>query len=228
VPDAAEPWGPSPARPRRRVRLAVVLAGIILAAALGTWVVARDSSPRSATVSSQPTKTAARGAKASGSYTLLDGTGTDLAALRGQPTLLWFIASGCASCAASIPVVASQLPTFAAARTRILALGLYGAFDNGRTGLGELASFGRTYAHSAFSDPTWTWAMASAGLTTAYDPGGVPDEYFLLDASGQTVYAGSVPVSTMGALLAHLRSLTGVRLPGASSAPAPQPVATLP
>ena len=120
--------------------------------------------------------------------------------------------------------MASYLSAFAAARTRVLALGLYGAFDNGGPGLNELASFGRTYATSAFSDPTWTWALASLRLTTAYDPEGVPDEYFLLDPAGRVVYAGATPVSTISTLLDHLDSLTGTRGPLPSSAP----VGTLP
>jgi hypothetical protein len=32
----------------------------------------------------------------------------------------------------------------------------------------------------------------------------VPDEYFLLDRTGRGVYQASVPVSAIGALLAHL------------------------
>ncbi len=50
--------------------------------------------------------------------------------------------------------------------------------------------------------------MASEPLTAAFDPSGTPDAYVLLDAAGHVTYHNSVPVSTMGALLAHLPART--------------------
>jgi hypothetical protein len=142
-----------------------------------------------------------------GPLTLVNGRSTSLTAFRGRPTLVWFVADGCASCAASIPAVGSKLSAFAHADTRVLVLGIYGAFGQGDQARSQLTSFGRAAAGSKFSDPTWTWGVASAKLTTAYDPGGIPDEYFLLDRSGRVVYQGSVPVSTMGSLLKHLKEV---------------------
>jgi hypothetical protein len=163
-----------------------------------------------------------------GSFTLLDGERTTLSSYRGTPVLLWFIASGCASCEASIPAVAAHLDAFATAHTRILVLGLYGAFGEGASGRAELATFGRVAAGAAFSNPTWTWGLASARLTEAYDGEGVPDDYFLIDGAGYLVYHGSVPVSTLPALLHHLEELGGpVRSPAATTA-STSPGSTLP
>lgn len=219
--------------PRRHARVgivgAVVVAVVVVGAGLGAWVVGRGRPDGAAlTAPSRPTSTVIRGGEPSYPYTLLDGRTASVAALRGRPALLWFVAPGCSSCQASIPVMASHLPAFAAARTRVVALGLYGAFDSGGPGLKQLASFGRTYATSAFPDPTWTWALASLRLTTAYDPQGVPDEYFLLDSAGRVAYSGATPVSSVGALLAHLDSLTGTRPSGSASAPTPASPETLP
>jgi hypothetical protein len=150
---------------------------------------------------------AVAGRRATGALTLIDGKSTTLAAFRGAPVLVWFVENGCASCAASIPAVAKHLPEFSHTRTRVLVLGVYGAFGQGQPARAQLASFGRSTAGPAFADAAWTWGVASAALTTAYDPGGVPDEYFLLDRAGRTVYQGSVPVSTIGALLTHLKSV---------------------
>jgi hypothetical protein len=143
----------------------------------------------------------------SAALTLIDGKNTTLAAFLGRPVLAWFVENGCASCAASIPVVAHHLPAFTHAHTRVLVLGVYGAFGQGRSADRQLAGFGRSAAGPAFADDGWTWGVASAQLTTAYDPGGVPDEYFLLNGAGRTVYQDSVPVSTIGALLTHLKSV---------------------
>jgi len=203
--------------PRWRLRLhpvrsigvvvAVVTVGVATAACAGTGAT-RAASRASHELHAQDA-----------SITLLDGATTTLSAYRGAPTLVWFVAAGCASCEASIPVVAEHLGTFAEARTRILVLALYGAFGTGAEARSELRQFGQAAAGAAFSDPTWTWGLASATLTTAYDPDGVPDDYFLLDAAGRTVYRGSVPVSTMQALLANLRALTGVTQPAPSTRP---------
>ena len=143
-----------------------------------------------------------------GQITLLDGTSTTVASFGGRPTLVWFVAGGCASCAASVPAVAQAFPAFARARAHILVLGLYGAFSQGSQATAELTSFGRATAGAAFSDSIWTWGLASARLTAAYDPTGVPDDYFLLDPAGRIVYQSSVPASTMSALLDHLGALT--------------------
>jgi hypothetical protein len=129
--------------------------------------------------------------------------------LRGQPVLVWFVADGCASCAASIPLVAEHLDAFARSGTRVLALGLYGAFGDGRQASAALAGFAQAAAGPAFTDPAWTWGLASEQLTAAYDPDGTPDNYYLLDPSGRVTYQDSVPVSTMGALLAHLQPPAG-------------------
>jgi hypothetical protein len=121
--------------------------------------------------------------------------------------MVWFVADGCASCAVSIPAVAQHLDSFAREGARVVVLGLYGAFGQGRQGAAALAGFGKVSAGSSFSDPAWTWGLASQPLTSAYDPGGVPDAYYLIDPNGHITYENSVPVSTMGTLLAHLHHM---------------------
>jgi hypothetical protein len=164
--------------------MAIIATALMLAlAACGS------STPRDVTLPAPPgaPSGAARSTSAppDGRLTLLDGARVRLSAFRGKPRLLWFVADGCASCAASIPVVAQHFAAFARSGTQILVLGMYGAFGSGAAGRAELARFGRAAAGSAFADPTWTWGLASAHLTLAYDSGGVPDEYQLLDPSGQ-------------------------------------------
>ena len=145
---------------------------------------------------------------ASGRFVRLDGRETTLRGFLGQPLMVWFVANGCASCAASIPTVARHLSAFAAARVRVLVLGIYGAFGSiGRLARAQLAAFGRLATGRPFANRTWSWGLASAGLTSAFDPGGVPDEYFLVARDGRTVYRGATPVSTIRTLLAHLKEI---------------------
>lgn len=144
----------------------------------------------------------------SGRFVRLDGRETTLRGFLGQPLMLWFVANGCASCAASIPTVARHLSAFAAARVRVLVLGIYGAFGSiGRPARAQLAPFGRLAAGRRFANHTWSRRLASAGMTSAFDPGGVPDEYFLINRAGRTVYRGATPVSTIRTLLAHLKEI---------------------
>lgn len=135
-----------------------------------------------------------------GTFTAITGKATTIASLRGSPAMVWFVAGGCASCAASIPAVTEHLSTLHADGVRVVTLGLWGAFPSGPSGLTELAAFGHA-AGGNLGSPGWTWGMASKRLSLSYDPSGTPDEYVLINSSGHIVYRNSVPVSTMGALL---------------------------
>jgi len=169
-------------------------------AALGVLAAASGAPPPAAGAAGGGPAAAAPG----GTLTLLDHRRESLASLRGRPVLVWFVAAGCSSCEASIPAVASHLGAFTRSGTRVLVLGMYGVFGPGPVGTAELARFGKAAAGTAFARPGWTWGVASEPLTAAFDPAGIPDAYFLLDAAGHVTYQNSVPVSTMGALLAHL------------------------
>lgn len=199
-------WGGFPEAWRRSLlgAVVVVLAGG-LAACGAQSTPARSTERTGAAITPNAAASAPRRPRSRGRLTEIDGRSAALRAFEGRPLMVWFVADGCASCAASIPAVARHLAAFAHANVRVLVLGIYGAFGQGAKARAELASFGRSAAGQRFADPAWTWAIASARLTSAYDPGGVPDEYFLLDRVGGTVYQGSVPVSTMGSLLGHLK-----------------------
>ena len=120
--------------------------------------------------------------------------------------MVWFIAAGCASCAASIPAIAANYCHLHTDGVRVVTLGLWGAFPQGRTGLAQLTGFVRSVG-GTFDSPGWEWGTASQTLSEAYDPSGTPDVYVLIDTRGRVVYRNSVPVSTMSQLLlaaAHL------------------------
>jgi len=184
-----------------RIAAAVVVLG--LGAALGVRAVTAGA-PAPAARPGGGTAAAAARAAPGGVFTLLDHRRVSLSSLRGRPVLVWFVAAGCSSCEASLPAVAAHLGAFTRTGTRVLVLGMYGVFGQGAGGTAELARFGKGAAGKAFASPAWTWGVASEQLTAAFDPSGIPDTYFLLDAAGHVTYQNSVPVSTMGALLAHL------------------------
>jgi hypothetical protein len=164
-------------------------------------------------VSSQPAVSSTTPIAPNGAFTTSTGATATIASLRGKPILVWFVAGGCASCAASIPAVSSHLDQITGRGVQVLTLGLYGAFPNGRGGVGQLLSFGRAAAGGSITRPGWKWGMASKSLSMAYDPSGTPDVYALIGADGHVRYRNSVPVSTMPQLLAAIGRLSGHPVP---------------
>ena len=116
--------------------------------------------------------------------------------------MVWFVVAGCASCAVSIPAVAQHLHQLASDHVHVVVLDLYGDLGSGKTATADLAEFGGAAAGAQYASPTWTWGLASKALSYAYDPSGMPDEYFLIAPNGHIVYQNNMPVSTMPQLLA--------------------------
>jgi hypothetical protein len=185
------------------IPLAVVIGtGAYLAAGRGT------AAPQSGGHGAGPQAAASDPAAPGGTFTAIGGKTVTIASLRGKPAMVWFVAGGCASCAASIPAVAAHLRQLTAGGLRVVTLGLAGDFPAGKQGLTDLSAFGRAAADGPVTRPGWIWGIASQGLSQAYDPGGTPDVYALISPSGHITYRGSVPVSTMPQLLAAARNVT--------------------
>jgi hypothetical protein len=207
----------SPPASRRRWKVPAAVVAVAVALAAGVLVLHARARSVSATISPQGGGAAVAevGAPApNGIFTTASGARRTIASLRGHTTLVWLVAGGCASCAASIPAVAHHLAQLQRDGVQVLTLGLYGAFDNGKPGVAQLTAFGRAAAGTNVTRPGWTWAMPSEALSIAYDPSGNPDEYFLINPDGDISYHNSVPVSTMPQLLAAAEA------PDAHTAPA--------
>ncbi len=197
---------------RRRWRWGLVAGVIFVVAGVGAYALARTGSEA---VSHETQSVVARRRLApapvtlapNGMFTTASGTTTAIAALRGTPTVVWFVAGGCATCAASIPAVAAHFDKLTHYGLRVLTLGLYGDFAPGEKGVGELLSFGRAAAGADIERPGWEWGLASKSLSLAYDPTGIPALYVLIGATGVIRYRNSVPVSTMRNLLAAAKRL---------------------
>ena len=65
----------------------------------------------------------------------------------------------------------------------------------------SIGSFATTYAGAEATNPDWSFGVASAGLTRAYDPQSNLEVYYLLNAKGQVTYMNAPLVSTMPQLL---------------------------
>ena len=198
---------------RRHRSTAVVALALVVLVGLGAYLVVGRSDPSSPAAvrasASQPISTGSAPMAPNGTFTAPTGAAATIASLRGKPTMVWFVAPGCASCAASIPAVAQQLGQLSNDGVHVVTLGLYGAFSDGKLGVAQLLSFGRAAAGTTITRPGWTWGMASEALSEAYDPSGTPDIYALIGPDGRIRYQNSVPVSTLPQLLAAVGRLTG-------------------
>jgi hypothetical protein len=202
--NAPDPTGTAPPPvTQRRWSVPAAVVAVVVALTAGVLVAHYRATSSAASPKGGGAALAKVGAPApNGVFTTANGTRKSIASQRGHTTLVWLVAGGCASCAASIPAVARHLAQLQAKGVQVLTLGLYGAFDNGQAGAAQLTAFGDAAAGTDVSRPGWTWAMPSEALSFAYDPSGSPDEYFLIGPDGYITYHNSVPVSTMAELLA--------------------------
>ncbi|HLG67878.1 MAG TPA: redoxin domain-containing protein [Acidimicrobiales bacterium] len=139
-----------------------------------------------------------------GSFTALDGTTDTVAALRGRPTLIWFVTTWCSSCQAGTQAMAQHVGTLAADGVRVVEVENYA--DLGQSGP-PMGTFARALAGSAASNPDWTFGEASSTLTHTYNPKAYLDLYYLVDAKGTITYVNSSPASTMPQLLNAAKAL---------------------
>lgn len=216
------------ARRRSRAAPAAAAAVVVILGVVAISIATRHSTPKPRTALRSSSPAAASEPPApNGTFTTAAGTTATIASLRGKPTMVWLVAGGCASCAASIPAVAANLGRITGDGVQILTLGLYGAFPPGRGGVTDLLSFGRA-AGGKTSAAGWRWGMASEALSMAYDPSGTPDQYLLIGLGGHIRYRNSVPVSTMPQLLAAAARLGGHATTAAGADPTTSATAASP
>jgi len=139
-----------------------------------------------------------------GTFATLAGQTTDIASLRGEPTLLWFVSTWCSSCQAGTQSMAQNLEALRSDGVHVTEVELYQ--DLGQSGP-SIGSFAKALAGTEYGNPDWTFGVSSAALTRRYDPQSYLDIYYLLNAKGRVTYVNSSPGSTMPQLLAAAKSL---------------------
>lgn len=209
APDVAAPRRRVPRRRRRWIWVTLTVAALTVIGARGAVLAHRHSPPPAALPAAHTAPADRSGAAAATAtemaFTAANGRVTNLAAWQGKPFVLWFISADCSSCATSVPTMVKHLPTFAASGVHVIAVDLYGDLPPGSQGLRYLRQFGHDTAGAQFTDPAWTWGLSSRQLSYRYDPTGTPDLYVVIDKTGRLTYHGSVPVSTIGSLLDHVK-----------------------
>jgi len=139
-----------------------------------------------------------------GSFVEADGQARTVASLRGTPTLLWFVSTWCSSCQAGTRAMAHYIKEFERRGVRVVELELYE--DLGQAGP-SIDSFAQEFAGPAAADRDWRFGVASASLTSTYDPENYLDIYYLLNSQGRITYINSSPAATIEPLLSHVDAL---------------------
>lgn len=202
--------GAAAAQPSRARRpwLAWGLGGILLVAIVAVVAVAAGSGGGLPPGTGGPAVSHSSGAPTTapnGAFVTTTHTAETVSALRGTPTLLWFVTTWCSSCQAGTQVMSGQIPNLAHRHVRVVELELAG--DLGEPGP-AMTTFARQLAGGEYRSPDWTFGTASPALTQTYDPHGYLDVYYLLNAAGQITYANSSPAATMSQLLAAVGKIT--------------------
>jgi hypothetical protein len=131
-----------------------------------------------------------------GSFVTLTGAKADLST-EPHPMLLWFIATWCESCEVETKAEVSRLATLRRHHIHVVELELAGDFSSfsPSTSLQALRHFAAPYVKDPGSDSGWTWGLASARLSRAYDPRALLDLFYLVGTNGRVIKRGQDPTA---------------------------------
>ncbi|MHB1087602.1 MAG: TlpA family protein disulfide reductase [Acidimicrobiales bacterium] len=196
-------------RERRRrfpkYRVAATVGTLAIAATvLGLHLSSSTSTPSSPNASRMGTARAVGLEAPTGTFTTTSGEHVSVASLRGEPTLLWFVATWCSSCQAGTQTMAQNVTRLRVDGVHVVEIELYR--DLGQSGP-SISTFGRQFAGVQFFNPDWTFATSSSTLTRNDDPYSYLDIYYLLSRQGRIVYVNGSPSSTMPNLLSQAAKL---------------------
>ena len=135
-------------------------------------------------------------------FTTAEGRERRLSEFKGHPVLLWLFATWCPSCASGTASVARYFDTLRAGGLQIIQLELYRNLGYPGPSVEQIA---KDNAGRIYPSAHWLFGDASKETSFLYDPKGVPDLYFLIDADGILRHVGWTPSATMGDILAFAR-----------------------
>lgn len=195
-------------RASRKLHLGVIAPIVIVLVVVGVVLTLHFTSATSASPSQtnprMGTSQAVGLSAPDGALTTTSRQQLSIASFRGKPTLIWFVATWCSSCQAGTQSLAANISQFSADGVRVVEVELYK--DLGQSGP-DITTFGKRFAGKQYSNPDWTFAKSSKGLTQTYDPKSYLDIYYLLNSKGQITYVNGSPGSTMAPLLSQAANI---------------------
>lgn len=124
---------------------------------------------------------------------LANGKTMNLQAFKGQPIMLWQVATWCKSCAAGLKTMAENLDLIHASNLKIIILRDY---QNGGYPGEDMEKFVAANAPALLHDPHIIIGEDTEELFRRYNPHHYVDVYHLIGSNGQIVAISSVPSAT--------------------------------
>ncbi len=119
---------------------------------------------------------------------LTNGTNVSLTRFRGKPVVLWFVTTGCSSCADGAQLLASQYYNkIHQKNATILTVDLYN--NLGTVGL-PIQSFANYYG-AGLNKTGWLYATSTQNATYEYDPDAYLDIYYVINSNGIIINEGA-------------------------------------
>ncbi|MFT2095084.1 TlpA family protein disulfide reductase [Acidiphilium multivorum] len=126
---------------------------------------------------------------------LMQGHRVRLATYRGQPLMIWEVATWCGSCKAGLRAFVHHEALIDKSNLKIIVLRDYK--NGGYPGI-TIEKFAAQVAPALLKDPHFVFGDATKQLATAYNPHHYVDIYQLIDAQNQIVTTSSAPSVTFG------------------------------
>lgn len=136
-------------------------------------------------------------------FKTVEGKKLKLSDFRGQPVMLWFVATWCSTCKAGIEAIASRIDELESYGLRIVTLKVYKNLGYEGPSITDL---GKEAAGPAFNSPNWLWGVSTKRASFIYDPKGYPDIYWLIDGDGVIRAVNGAPNATMDQIMDFLQS----------------------
>lgn len=136
-------------------------------------------------------------------FTTVNGETRQLSDFRGEPVMLWLIATWCSTCQKAAQALTERIDELERYGLVILTLKLY---DNLGYPGPAIVEFGKKWAGAAYDSPNWLWADASQRASFIYDPKGYPDIYWLIDRDGAIQAVDTAPHVTMNRIIEFART----------------------
>ena len=128
-------------------------------------------------------------------FTTLDGEEISLSDFRGNPVMLWLIATWCLTCQVGAKVLSEEkMSDIEKYDLKIIVLKLWNNLGYSGPSLEE---FGREWVGENFNNDNWIWAEADRETSFLYDPRGLPDIYYLIDKEGVIRAIDTAPSATL-------------------------------
>src|SRR5579875_1101878 len=134
---------------------------------------------------------------------LVNGKTMNLQSFKGQPIMLWQVATWCKSCAAGLKTMAENLALIHASNLKVIILRDY---QNGGYPGEEMGKFVAANAPALLHDPHFIIGEDTEELFRRYNPHHYVDVYHLIGSDGRIAVISSAPSATFDKLAQFIKA----------------------